>query len=141
MGGAKNFMIEMEHELAKEPEVVFLQIRLRAAEREAKMLREHLKRRVLCVQCRGWGVKSTGVRRDGVGAPVHGGRGSGQVSAEGGEAAGGSHGELLCVVSGAGCGLQLSQAPVCRIMAANRLLVEIGRTTDRADFAGADAAL
>ena len=43
MGGAKNFQIEMEHDLAKEPEVVYLQIRLNAAEREAKMLREHLK--------------------------------------------------------------------------------------------------
>ena len=43
MGGAKNFQIQMEHDLAKEPEVVYLQIRLNAAEREAKMLREHLK--------------------------------------------------------------------------------------------------
>ena len=43
MGGAKNQLIEMEHDIANEPEVVFLQIRLRAAEREAKMLREHLK--------------------------------------------------------------------------------------------------
>jgi len=43
MGGAKNFLIEMEHDLAKEPEVVYLEMRLRAAERETKMLREHLK--------------------------------------------------------------------------------------------------
>ena len=43
MGGAKNQLIQMEHDLAKEPEVVYLKIRLSAAEREAKMLREHLK--------------------------------------------------------------------------------------------------
>ena len=43
MGGAKNFQIQMDHDLAKEPEVVFLQIQLRAAEKEAKMLREQLK--------------------------------------------------------------------------------------------------
>ena len=43
MGGAKNQLIEMEHNLAKEPEVLFLQIQLRAAEKEAKMLREQLK--------------------------------------------------------------------------------------------------
>ena len=33
----------MEHDLAKEPEVVYLKFRLSAAEREVKMLREHLK--------------------------------------------------------------------------------------------------
>ena len=33
----------MEHDMAKEPEVVYLQIRLRAAEREANFMREHLK--------------------------------------------------------------------------------------------------
>ena len=33
----------MENDQATEPEVVYLQMRLRAAEREAKMLREHLK--------------------------------------------------------------------------------------------------
>ena len=44
MGGAKNFLIEMEHEEAnKDPQVVYLEMRLRAAERETKMLREHLK--------------------------------------------------------------------------------------------------
>ena len=43
MGGAKNFQIQMDHDLAKEPEVLFLQIQLRAAEKEAKMLRDQLK--------------------------------------------------------------------------------------------------
>ena len=43
MGGAKNFQIQMDHDLAKEPEVVHLEIQLRAAQREAKMLREQLK--------------------------------------------------------------------------------------------------
>ena len=43
MGGAKNFVIEMEHDMAKEPEVVFLEIQLRAAHREVQFLREHLK--------------------------------------------------------------------------------------------------
>ena len=40
MGGAKNFVIEMEHDLAKEPDV---KIQLRAAQREVMMLREQLK--------------------------------------------------------------------------------------------------
>ena len=43
MGGAKNQFIQMEHDLAKEPEVVWLKIRLSAAEREVEMLREQLK--------------------------------------------------------------------------------------------------
>ena len=41
MGGAKNFLIEMEHDMAKESEVVFLEIQLRAAQRKVKFLREH----------------------------------------------------------------------------------------------------
>ena len=44
MGGAKNFLIEMEHEQAeKDPEMVYMVVSLRAAQREAKMLREQLK--------------------------------------------------------------------------------------------------
>ena len=46
MGGAKNFLIEMHNEQAereKDPEMVYMVVSLRAAQREAKMLREQLK--------------------------------------------------------------------------------------------------
>ena len=46
MGGAKNFVIEMHNEQAereKDPEMVYMVVSLRAAQREAKMLREQLK--------------------------------------------------------------------------------------------------
>ena len=47
MGGAKNFLIEMEHEQAavadKDAEIAYLRIMLKGAQREVQMLREHLK--------------------------------------------------------------------------------------------------